>query len=276
MRELLKKLTALGKYAENNTPDAERKAGAIKSKNWEAAKPRSRLFKRGKLVEILRMASSSSEQQLHILSSGKLLSTPVSAVKPVRDLDGIDEIRGYIAVLITHVHSVTFWLKTLTKKINTVVCATAKVLEHLIENNMLGPGTKVMEVGLSPFTVAGMRITAFPPQHDSIGSVGYRIELENERTIGIATDLGTITDEVVKGISGCELVLLESNYDEDKLWSGSYPFVTKKRIASDFGHLSNECSARFARLLIQKVSSRLILAHLSKENKTLRSWLSQP
>ena len=51
-------------------------------------------------------------------------------------------------------------------------------------------------------------------------------------------------------LSGSDLVLLESNYDESMLKNGPYPYELKRRIASDHGHLSNSaCGEQLKKLM---------------------------
>ena len=52
------------------------------------------------------------------------------------------------------------------------------------------------------------------------------------------------------------------------LKSGSYPYSLKKRILSDKGHLSNEACAGILPYLVENGTSKIVLAHLSKENNT--------
>ena len=120
--------------------------------------------------------------------------------------------------------------------------------------------------------LCGMRIRSFPTPHDSMGSLGYRIEIpcEDERVlcIGYATDIGYVSPEVEEGLLGCDAVILESNHDPDMLRTGPYPYDLKRRIASRRGHLSNPDSAVFAARLCAAGTRKLMLAHLSAENNT--------
>ena len=50
------------------------------------------------------------------------------------------------------------------------------------------------------------------------------------------------------------------------LRNGPYPLSLKQRIASDRGHLSNNCCADFLPELIDSGTTRIVLGHLSKEN----------
>ena len=84
--------------------------------------------------------------------------------------------------------------------------------------------------------------------------------------VALATDIGTLTDEVSDALIGCENVILESNHDENMLLCGSYPYELKRRILSDFGHLSNEAAAVFVSHLAASGTKRILLAHLSQEN----------
>ena len=65
-----------------------------------------------------------------------------------------------------------------------------------------------------------MTVSCFETPHDSKMSVGYRIEFEHDgrvHSLGVATDIGCVTDEIFCGLRGCEAVVLESNHDVDML-----------------------------------------------------------
>jgi phosphoribosyl 1,2-cyclic phosphodiesterase len=65
-----------------------------------------------------------------------------------------------------------------------------------------------------------------------------------------------------------DAVLIESNYDDDMLWDGPYPYRLKERIAGSAGHISNREAAA---LLDGCDASRLqwaCLGHLSGENNS--------
>lgn len=78
-----------------------------------------------------------------------------------------------------------------------------------------------------------VRISSFVTPHDSAGSVGYRVEWQDQgvtHRIGYATDIGYVSDEVLDGLSGCEAVVIEANHDVDMLREGPYPYPLKRRI----------------------------------------------
>ena len=62
--------------------------------------------------------------------------------------------------------------------------------------------------------------------------------------------------------------MIESNHDIRMLENGPYPYVLKRRILAATGHLSNDaCSCELPNL-IRQGTTRLFLAHLSKDNNS--------
>ena len=113
--------------------------------------------------------------------------------------------------------------------------------------------------------------THLPTPHDSCGSVGYKITYSNgneELSIGLATDIGHITDDIRDNLLGCDSVIIECNHDTDMLMYGPYPYELKLRIASKKGHLPNSDCAAFCSELAASGTKSIMLAHLSEENNT--------
>ncbi len=214
-------------------------------------------------------SSSSGNSTYLSCSSGSLLvDAGVSFRKISAALRGLgtepDEIE---AVLLTHEHIDHIrGLRAFVKNTGAAVYATASVLEYLTAHDHVPPQARLFPVDGRPFAVAGMEVRAFRTPHDSLGSVGYRFHTPDDHQIAVATDIGRVTEEVRRGIEGCELVMIESNYDEAMLRNGPYPYYLKARIRSGDGHLSNpDCAEEVARLA-QCGSARFVLAHLSREN----------
>lgn len=123
----------------------------------------------------------------------------------------------------------------------------------------------VMKTGATacngPFTVR-----SFATSHDSAESVGYIVDAGGVR-LGLMTDTGIVTEDMMKEIDGCEALVLESNHDRDLLRTGPYPYQLKQRIAGQKGHLSNaQCVGVLCGL--KKPPKTVLLAHLSLENNT--------
>lgn len=176
------------------------------------------------------------------------------------DLDG---------VLITHEHSDHIsGLRVLEKHFQLPVFATLPVihaLERMVTDCMI-PFHEI-ETG-TVFSVGEVQATAFHVPHDAADCVGYRFS--GRGVLGFATDTGCITEEMIRGLSGSDVALIEANHDVDMLRTGPYPYYLKKRILSDHGHLSNESSAKLAGLLREQGTCHFILGHLSRNNNTVQ------
>lgn len=169
-------------------------------------------------------------------------------------------------VFITHDHSDHVrGLKMLSEKLAIPIYGQGKTLRNLIDNAAIASSAMLMELS-GTVCIADLSLTAFDTPHDTIQSCGYRIGMPDGRVCAVCTDLGHVTKAVDDALVGCDLVLLEANYEETLLKSGSYPPYVKTRILSENGHLSNAACAAQARRLIEHGTTRLILGHLSQEN----------
>lgn len=178
------------------------------------------------------------------------------------------ELSAVRAVMITHDHSDHVkGLKLLTKQYRIPVYGQEQTLRNLIDSEQIAPTSDVFAIS-APVQIADMELTAFDTPHDTQQSCGYRIHTPDGRRCAVCTDLGMVTPAVSRGITGCDLVLLEANYDPDMLRNGRYPYSVRTRIASDHGHLSNQACARQAAELVAGGTTRILLGHLSQENNT--------
>jgi phosphoribosyl 1,2-cyclic phosphodiesterase len=157
-------------------------------------------------------------------------------------------------------------LRVFAKKHHLPVLATSGTLAALEEAGIADGSFEYCAVGRGGIEVAGFLFEAFRTSHDVRESCGYRITLPDGRGAAIATDLGIVTPQVLEALTGCVLVMLESNHDVEMLRSGMYPYWLKQRILSEKGHLSNEACSQTAMQLVRRGVTHLILAHLSKEN----------
>ena len=197
-------------------------------------------------------------------SAKKLCSSLCKIGVRVDDLD---------AIFITHEHTDhVSSLETLTKKHKLPIhLAEGCAAKFCTDSFSLLRECLVCHPPIFEVEIKGTLIRSFPTPHDSRMSVGYRIEFcENgeKHTVGLATDIGCVTDTISSSLMGCEAVVLESNHDIEMLKCGPYPYDLKKRILSKRGHLSNKESALFAASLAQGGTRSFILAHLSEENNT--------
>lgn len=212
--------------------------------------------------------SGSSGNCLYIgtADSGILIDAGVSARRIEQALlqREIDprRIRG---IFVTHEHTDhTAGLRVFQKRFGTPIFASAGTRDGLYETGALdarGCCLPVEEARLGDFAV-----TAFRTSHDCRESTGFRVELRDGRAVGVATDLGIMTDAVRRALNGCDLIHIESNHDVRMLENGPYPYPLKRRILSEQGHLSNEHCAQELPYFVQQRTTRIVLGHLSREN----------
>lgn len=169
------------------------------------------------------------------------------------------------AIFVTHEHiDHVSGLHAVAAKYHLPVYASEKTLQTLDEMGKL----KNLEVHsiADSVTLGGLTVSRFSTPHDCAGSSGYCIDLPDGSRVAVATDIGHLTDEIRTALLGCDLVMLESNHDVMMLQNGPYPYPLKRRILGDNGHLSNACCAEFLPTLVRSGTTRLVLAHLSREN----------
>lgn len=191
--------------------------------------------------------------------SGKRLDELLSEL----NLFGID----LDAILVTHEHiDHISGIGVASRKYNLPIYATEQT--HLAMNigRIADENIKIIEPD-RPFEIGFVTADAFSIPHDAADPVGYRFYCGKDK-FSVATDIGTMTDELFDSISGSKAVILEANHDIDMLLNGSYSEPLKRRILGNFGHMSNELSAKTALALVNRGTTQIMLSHLSDENNT--------
>jgi phosphoribosyl 1,2-cyclic phosphodiesterase len=213
--------------------------------------------------------SSSSGNCTYIGSSGGgvLIDAGVSAKQISLKLSSVGVSENDIgAVFITHEHSDHIkGLRVFASKHNIPVYATSGTINELEKAGIINGKFPVFPIG-NGVECNGQLIKPFHTSHDVAESCGYVVTTGDDRTLCVATDTGIVTDEMRAALTGCDLALIESNHDIGMLRNGSYPYLLKRRILSDVGHLSNLACSEFITDLVKGGTTRLILGHLSKEN----------
>jgi phosphoribosyl 1,2-cyclic phosphodiesterase len=170
------------------------------------------------------------------------------------------------AIFITHEHSDhIFGLKTISKRYRIPIYISAKtraafnpkipteLLYHFRENE--------------PIQCEGITIIPFSKPHDAVDP--YSVIVQNESVkVGVFTDIGKASEQVVSYFRQCHAVFLESNYDEEMLRNGTYPWMLKERIRSDVGHLSNDQALKLFLDHRPHFMTHLFLSHLSQHNNS--------
>ena len=177
------------------------------------------------------------------------------------------EMKQILGVVITHEHSDHVKaLPVLTKRYQLPVYGTQGTLSALVRAGSIAPESPLHVMNGKSEAVGDFYVKAFHTSHDAAESCGYVIHLPDGRRVAIATDMGYVSDEVREHITGCDLVMIESNHDVRMLQNGRYPYYLKRRILGTSGHLSNDACAEEVARLAQTGTTRFVLAHLSQDN----------
>ena len=205
-------------------------------------------------------------------STGILIDCGASAKRVRQTLSDLGvEPCSIAAVFVTHEHiDHVSGLRVFASRMGTPVYATVGTLSALERDGVLNGKFPVIPVDLHGTEVGGMFVRPFPVSHDASQPVGYNVTTPDGKCISVATDTGVVTEAILSGVTGSDLVLLESNHDIGMLQNGSYPYSVKRRILSDRGHLCNDACAETAVSLLDSGTTRFWLGHLSAENNMPR------
>jgi phosphoribosyl 1,2-cyclic phosphodiesterase len=113
--------------------------------------------------------------------------------------------------------------------------------------------------------IGSLNIFPFLKNHDAADPHSFTIT-SSGITVGVFTDIGNACKRVIENFKRCHAVFLETNYDEELLEKGHYPYHLKRRIKSDLGHLSNLQALELVLKHKSKFLSQILLSHLSRDN----------
>ena len=170
-------------------------------------------------------------------------------------------------ILITHEHSDHVQgLGTFAKKFNLPVYVNQKTLDAMPnqKDKISEKNIKIIK-NEEKFEIGDLKIKPFSIPHDAANPCGFNIIHDNKK-ISIATDIGHMTNGIIKNLEDSIFIMLESNYDPEVLKFSKYPYILKNRIAGPTGHLPNEMAGKTIAHLLNSGLQQAILGHLSKES----------
>lgn len=172
-------------------------------------------------------------------------------------------------ILITHEHSDHVnGLGVMARKYAIPIYATEGTLQAILSDKRLG---KIDEDLFRPisagtdFAIGEVSVHPISTSHDAADPVAYILRNQN-RSVGIITDLGKYDYSLVDNLQNLDVLLLEANHDVNMLQVGAYPYYLKQRILGDRGHLSNEACGQLLDTVLHDGLKKVLLGHLSKEN----------
>lgn len=178
------------------------------------------------------------------------------------EIVGIDPV-SIRAILISHAHTDhTAGCAVFSRKYNIPVYMMPETFLIMSRRKDM-PKNVTLFAPDSAFKRCGIQIQSFTVSHDT-PTMGFTFSACG-RKIGVATDLGFISDSVKECLSGCDLLVLESNYDTYKLRTSKRSIYLKRRNTGRFGHLGNTQAMEALEDLLADNTKCLILAHISRD-----------
>lgn len=118
------------------------------------------------------------------------------------------------------------------------------------------------------FQIGNLLVHPFSSSHDAADGCNFTFRRvgDEERKLGVATDLGYPSNLTVEKLRHCSTLVLESNHDLEMLMNGPYDWELKRRVKSRLGHLSNEQAVGLISQIMHPGLENLVLAHLSETN----------
>lgn len=113
------------------------------------------------------------------------------------------------------------------------------------------------------FVYENLQVTPFMISHDAKEPVGYVIKNGIKKIVHL-TDTGYIDQGYHELLENADLYVLESNHNPAKLMASPRPFLLKKRILSEKGHLSNEDACWLINRFV-KTHAIWIASHISED-----------
>lgn len=232
-------------------------------------------------VRVCVLASGSSGNAILVQSSHAaiLVDSGLAARETERRLYDIGVSPGDLsAILISHAHIDHYRSAgTLHRRYDIPVLtnpATDRAIRRPFRN---GSYHRIERSHPFPNKIGSLGIRAFPTPHGGLSRpagrpVGFVISARGTR-IGIATDLGTVNEEVLRMFRRCDALILEANHDrdrvlrklEDPLFWADTGYL--QWVLSNEGHLSNQdCAGAVVRLAGPRLR-HLFLAHLSENHR---------
>ncbi len=221
------------------------------------------------MVQICAIASGSNGNCYYVgnQTSAILVDVGIYTKRVLERMERVKlDIQKVKAIFISHEHADHMrGVKVLSKKHSIPVYMTSTTYHNSWHPNR-PQHFKVFNPN-EPITIDDITVHPFIKNHDAAEPCSFRVEV-NGKNIGVMTDIGAPCINLESHFKQCDAAFLESNYDEEMLDNGKYPYPLKERVKSDLGHLSNRQAVEFASQHIPEQMELLLLSHLSGDNNT--------
>jgi phosphoribosyl 1,2-cyclic phosphodiesterase len=186
---------------------------------------------------------------------------------------GVDRI---VAICLTHLdsdHFSTTWLGRIASAGIALFCHESRAGEVA----RFGDGDAEFAHMIRTFNghafspIDGVNLKPIRLDHDEQGSHGFLIEGFNSR-IGYATDLGRVSEQLIRQFCGVDVLAIESNYDPQMQIASDRPWFLKRRIMGGRGHLSNQQALETVQQILDQthrqrrlLPKHIVLLHRSRQ-----------
>ena len=221
-------------------------------------------------MQYISLASGSSGNCHYVFEkdTGILVDAGIALKNIKESLQSHDvDMQSIKAVLLTHEH--TDHAKSagaVSRKLDVPIFATQGTFDAM--ESKLG---KVKEHNIKvigsqdEFDIGDLHIKSHKISHDAKEPVAFRV-FDADSSISFLTDLGIVKKDIMDFINKSNAVVLEANHDVNMLEAGPYPYELKRRIKSQYGHISNDIAGKVSCELVKNGTTRIMLAHLSMQN----------
>ena len=173
----------------------------------------------------------------------------------------IGKVRG---IFITHEHTDhCSGARVVSNKLDLPIFANHDTAMIMKSKNRCSEKLRLFENGQTLF-LDDIAFTPFSVPHDAVNTVAYTMESQGVKA-SVVTDLGSVTELVLRMAQNSHKLILEFNYDQQKLMDCGRPWRTIQRIMSRHGHLSNEQALEVLERLNHPDLQELYIGHISED-----------
>jgi len=175
------------------------------------------------------------------------------------------------ACLVTHEHSdhAAGVAKAAAKWGWSVYASTGTAANAELGGTPVGRLVAGQTIALNTMTVD---VVATP--HDAVESIGFVLTSNaSGARAAVFYDIGHVSEAIRLACREVDLLVIESNHDDEMLRLGPYPRWLQARISGSHGHLSNRHAAELIGDSVHGGLQHVVLAHLSEHCNTPRKAL---